>query len=204
MCCRILNPCLVLLENRIFVSRGERKEALIPCSNIHVPVHHKGLASQFPPTSKISQFSAWKLRGESRWEKLGLEVKGMNLSFCDITLPRQQVVLGLSAFWLWRLTSVPLCLTFFQICLDVKRRNSVNASQPSAWYFCEGSIGSLAAILHCLQCCTSSSAESQFLTCLFSSYLIRCQSFSFPVPLPSLPLPSLEWAGKKSWESLGS
>lgn len=189
----------MLLENRIFVSWGGRKEALIPCSNIHIPVHHKSLAGQFPPTSRISQFSAWKLRSKSSWEKLGLEVKGVSLSLCDATLPRQQVMLGLSALWLWRLTSVPFCLTFFQICLDIKRRNLVSASQPcclvSLWrqYRLSCSHSALPAVLHLQFSWVPAPHSSLFLL----SKLHRCQTFSFPIPLSSLPLPSLEWAGEK-------
>lgn len=66
------------------------------------------------------------------------------------------------------------CLPHFPfLCLHgcQEKEFSKQFPTPAVWYCCEVSTGSLAAILHRLQCCICSSAESKLLTHLFFSYL---------------------------------
>lgn len=75
------------------MSWGEREEAFIPClargSGRLISSHRWDLTVQYR-----------KARGESSWEKLGLEVKGGSLSVCAAAPSGQQAMLDAGERWL--------------------------------------------------------------------------------------------------------
>lgn len=75
---------------------------------------------------------------------------------------------------------------------------------PTVWYCCEINTGSLAAILHWLQCCICSSAESKFLSHLFSSYInfTGAKAGTPPLLATSPVLTSSSFSGTSRGENL--